>query len=605
MSRYDPSKDEEFYTAPEQLNEQEHFVYPEENPLDLVGNYGKKNRKKLGLLQELMGSAARGGTIALSVLFIAAGLTLAAPESYGESGSKLGDIFSRGLKPAINQPRDSVSASGLIGLWNGDVEAPHDYDFDHPVTETQATCTEDGILELVCLKCGLHATEVDPAHGHDPLPPVKEGELKETCTADGWIEEGVYCSVCHEELSRERTVIPAPGHKEAEPVRENETSAACTEDGSCDEVVYCAVCGEELSRKTVEYEALGHDPIAEPVIENVTASTCAKEGSQDEVIYCARCGEELERKTVALPLAEHSPAQEAEVSRVEPTCTGAGSRVLVVKCSVCGEELSRRTETLAALGHGDTRTKTENDVKPTCTADGHYDVAEYCGRCGEELSRRTETVKALGHSAAAAKRENEIKATCTKDGGYDIVSYCSRCGEELSREHFLLVASGHDYKTTVVEPTCIDEGYTEHKCSRCGDTYETDVKEALGHYFEISWNENSPTRCSRCGTNAVTLKYSGDNTFTYTINSGFARQLSEMGITGGELYVLDGSNVWLSASVVSWTPGSSNRGSLYVTIPPGYAGAIPCHLCFMFYSNQQEYMAISPTIRITEYDVSY
>ena len=47
-------------------------------------------------------------------------------------------------------------------------------------------------------------------------------------------------------------------HTEGEAIRENEVSANCTVAGSYDEVVYCSVCGEELSREKKVIDALGH-----------------------------------------------------------------------------------------------------------------------------------------------------------------------------------------------------------------------------------------------------------------------------------------------------------------------------------------------------------
>ena len=39
----------------------------------------------------------------------------------------------------------------------------------------------------------------------------------------------------------------------------------------------------------------------------------------------------------------------------------------------------------------------------------------------------------------------------------------------------------HTYVETVVEPTCTEPGYTEHKCSVCGDTYHDNPVKAKGH----------------------------------------------------------------------------------------------------------------------------
>ena len=54
----------------------------------------------------------------------------------------------------------------------------------------------------------------------------------------------------------------------------------------------------------------------------------------------------------------------------------------------------------------------------------------------------------------------------------------------------------HSYKQDVVAPDCINPGYTIHTCD-CGDTFESDTVEALGH----TWVEatcTAPKTCSVC-----------------------------------------------------------------------------------------------------------
>ena len=156
-----------------------------------------------------------------------------------------------------------------------------------------ATCTE----AKTCARCG--ATEGDPL-GHDtPKLSCTEGD---TCTRCGqtfealghdWLEatcsEPKTCSRCGE------TEGKATGHIPAEAVNENVVPASCTEEGSYDEVVYCSVCHEELSRTTKKEEALGHttksgvcDRCGNEVYETV-------EGKGDDVITDITVGDGLYR----------------------------------------------------------------------------------------------------------------------------------------------------------------------------------------------------------------------------------------------------------------------------------------------------------------------
>ena len=79
-----------------------------------------------------------------------------------------------------------------------------------------------------------------------------------TCTDSG--NKAYYaCSDCGkwfedslgtvEITDKSSVVIPASGHTPAEAVRENEVAAICCAAGSYDEVVYCSVCHEEVSRE--------------------------------------------------------------------------------------------------------------------------------------------------------------------------------------------------------------------------------------------------------------------------------------------------------------------------------------------------------------------
>ena len=51
---------------------------------------------------------------------------------------------------------------------------------------------------------------------------------------------------------------------------------------------------------------------------------------------------------------------------------------------------------------------------------------------------------------------------------------------------------GHDYEAVLTEPTCTEQGYTTHTCSRCEDHYVDGYVEALGH----AWG-NGPRRLRR------------------------------------------------------------------------------------------------------------
>ncbi len=325
---------------------------------------------------------------------------------------------------------------------------------DYEATVTDPTCTEDGYTTHTCSRCKDTYTDT---------PTEKLGHTagnEATCTEDQT------CTACGEVLT------PALGHDYEATV----TDPTCTEGGytthtcsrckdtytdtttekldhtegnaaTCTEDQTCTVCGEILT------PALGHDYDA-----IVTEPTCTEDGYTTHT--CSRC-EDTYTDTPTDKLG-HTEGN-------EPTCTGDQT------CTVCGEILT------PALGHDYEATVTA----PTCTEGGY--TTHTCSRC-EDTYTDTPTEK-LGHTAGD-------EATCTED------QTCTVCGEVLTP------ALGHDYEATVTPPTCTEDGYTTHTCSRCKDTYTDTPTEAKGHTYG-DWVidlEAAPgveghkyAECERCG----------------------------------------------------------------------------------------------------------
>ena len=135
---------------------------------------------------------------------------------------------------------------------------------------------------------------------HTPTAAVEENRVEPTCTEAGSYDEVVYCSVCHEELSRETKTVDALGH---DLTKTDAVAATCTEAGNS---AYwtCERChkffGDENGDQEIEESswaipATGHTP-GEPVRENEVAATAEAEGHYDEVVYCTVCHAELSRE---------------------------------------------------------------------------------------------------------------------------------------------------------------------------------------------------------------------------------------------------------------------------------------------------------------------
>ena len=101
--------------------------------------------------------------------------------------------------------------------------------------------------------------------------------------------------------------------------------------------------------------------------------------------------------------------------------------------------------------------------------------------------------------------------TCTQPGVKTFT--CSGCNGTYTEE---VAALGHSYTDTVISPTTEAEGYTEHVCSRCGDTYRDSYVEKLQtehtHSFDDGVVTTEPT-CTQPGVKTFTC-VRGDDSYT-------------------------------------------------------------------------------------------
>ena len=527
---------ESYVTAREENIFQGETPPGEEDP-NVIRREKQKKRSRFAWLQNLLGSALRGGAILLALLGLISVLTSETEAAPDTPAGQVKEYYTALRKPPFRHP-DDYGPEELLSLWLGEPEGPHQYDFEHAHVRREASCQEDGILEYLCTECGIALQETIPG-GHVPAAAVRENERAAGCTENGGYDTVVYCSICQEELSREHTVYQATGHSAGETVIENVIGAICTEGGSYEEVVYCSVCHSELSRETVETLAPGHVP-AEAVLENEIASTCTEAGSADSVVYCSICGAEVSRETLVLPLAAHVEAPEVEENRVEPTCTEEGSAELAVYCEVCGEELSRETVVLEASGHTEAEAVLENETEASCTEEGGYDEVVYCEVCGEEISREHTVIEATGHDWG------EPVYTWSSDSSS--ITATRTCRNDPSHMETETATAG---STVTAQATCTAAGSRSYTASFSNPAFAAQTKNvtvpATGHNWGepvYNWSSDNgkvtATRTCRNDsshketetvntTNAVTTQpgctTAGTRTYTASFsNSAFTKQ---------------------------------------------------------------------------------
>jgi ribosomal protein S27AE len=71
----------------------------------------------------------------------------------------------------------------------------------------------------------------------------------------------------------------------------------------------------------------------------------------------------------------------------------------------------------------------------------------------------------------------------------------------------------HTYESVVIAPTCTEQGYTKHTCSKCGDAYNDNYVDALGHISSdwiidkeatVEAEGSKHKECTRCGATLET-----------------------------------------------------------------------------------------------------
>ena len=196
---------------------------------------------------------------------------------------------------------------------------------------------------------------------------------------------------------------------------------------------------------------------------------------------------------------------------VEPTCEAPGGEQL--RCPTCGRITS--LDPLPALGHsyGEpvflwSKDYESCDAYRVCTHDeGHvWQVActvthESTGSSCTEPGSVTHTATADFYGEVYTDSRTEYRDQLGHDYAWTVLTQpdcenqgtrrgqCRRCGATTQET---LSPLGHDHRATVTAPGCTEGGWTDHTCTRCGDSYRDSYTDPLGH----DW---SGTLCSRCG----------------------------------------------------------------------------------------------------------
>ena len=218
----------------------------------------------------------------------------------------------------------------------------------------------------------------------------------------------------------------------------------------------CLPSGGKTARVVAEFKITVHDHKLEK--EEGVAPTCIQSGWTGST-YCALCGQTIVGRQV-LPATGHDLVDHAGQ---DSTCTEKGWNPYKT-CRNC--DYTTYTE-IPAKGH-DLVDHAGQDS--TCDEKG-WNPYQTCRNCDYTTFME---IPAKGHDW---KEDHTTKANCTEPG---VKHYtCTRCPE--TREEVVEEALGHSFNMKVVPMTCTQDGYTEYTCIRCPYSYRTDEKKAPGH----------------------------------------------------------------------------------------------------------------------------
>ena len=230
------------------------------------------------------------------------------------------------------------------------------------------------------------------------------------------------------------------------------------------------VCAVACSNKN-ENKTCKHD-----YEETVVAATCTTGGYTEH--KCSKCGDTYKDNEVAA--LGHDMTDWAE--KTPATCTAA--EVLEKHCKRTGCDYEETKDGEAALGHDMKWTTT---LKPTCTEDGKQDGA--CQRTGCDYTETDVKIDKLGHNYVESTTDPKAKAaTCTEDGLKVEICANEGCNDNDKRKETVIPAFGHtddETKAVVTAPTCTEQGYTTRHCETCGQDYEDDYVNELGHEMAL------------------------------------------------------------------------------------------------------------------------
>ncbi|MCD8286069.1 MAG: leucine-rich repeat domain-containing protein [Clostridia bacterium] len=251
---------------------------------------------------------------------------------------------------------------------------------------------------------------------------------------------------------------------------------------TCEVVFVCssAYCGYKTYTATATVSS-----------EVTVEATCTQPGT---IVYTATYNSmDVGRHPVEIPATGHSygapvwswtKAEDGTYSAVAIFVCEAGDDEIIIEADISSEsDTGSVIYTATVTGpDGETYTDTtshEHLYNITWSWAEDYSSASVTVACvdGDDSNTYTATVSQTAHVAAGCETDGytTYEATYTVGEGDDAVTYSDV-------QTIMIAPHGHSYDATVVDPTCVVEGYTLNVCRLCGSMYKSDFVEATGEH---------------------------------------------------------------------------------------------------------------------------
>lgn len=387
----------------------------------------------------------------------------------------------------------------------------HNYELS---SSQSATCTTPKIDTYTCPLCSDSYTDEDGSElGHN-ISGVIPTEVKVEGAKCDYIQVYV-CNTCGHDVEGDRV-----SHHEY--IAKVTTEATCVADG--EKTLTCADCGH-ITKQTIKKNTNSHIWNSGNLSGNIRTYTCTNTGcGQTKTAVDASAEESAKVNASDLAAAGGVDLKGASMALDQTTLGAVANKDLTLSAGTLeGAELDAAkaqltTEQLGQLGNNPIYNFTMNDGTQNITSfgggyititipykvpDGEdvdsvaiWYISEGAPVCIEasysngyvtfqtnhfsyySVTRLTpeERCDLYGHNV----RETVVEATCIKDG-YTL-EICIRCAKSEKKD--IVAATGHNYTSVETPATCTVAGKIVYTCG-CGHSYKTTLA-ATGHNWEIA-----------------------------------------------------------------------------------------------------------------------